>query len=131
MHLRLEPTSGVPLGLQIAQGIRLAVASGRLAPGERLPSARDLAAELSVNFHTVRRAYQDLEREGLLFRERGVGTFVVERTARLDQADLRRLVRAHLERLAGDLAGSEIALEEILPVIERELARLFPQEVKR
>src|SRR5258708_7206432 len=126
MHLRLEPNSGVPLGLQIAQGIRLAVASGRLRPGERLPSARDLAAELSVNFHTVRRAYQDLEREGLLFRERGVGTFVVERAARLDQADLRRLVRAHLERLAADLAGSEVGLEEVQSLVERELARLFP-----
>lgn len=131
MHLRLEPNSGVPLGVQIARGIRLAVASGRLGPGERLPSARDLAAELRVNFHTVRKAYADLEREGLLRRERGVGTFVVERTARLDPAELRALVRSHLERLLEDLAGAQILPEHLLALVAKELGRLFPQEAGR
>jgi GntR family transcriptional regulator len=131
MHLRLEPASGIPLGVQIARGIRLAVASGRLPPGSRLPSARELAADLQVNFHTVRKAYGDLEREGLLRRERGVGTFVVDETARFDPAELRRLVRAHLYRLAEDLAGVEVNPEALRALVERELVRLFPEGAKR
>src|SRR5262249_11796919 len=105
MHFRLEPNSGVPLGVQIARQLRLAVASGRLQPDERLPAARDLAAELKVNFHTVRKVYADLEREGLFRTERGLGTFVADRVPAFDDGAVRQLVRQHVERLLEDLAG--------------------------
>src|SRR5262252_3993080 len=109
MHFNLEPNSGVPLGVQIARQLRLAVASGRLAPGERLPSARDLAEELGVNFHTVRKAYGELEQAGVLRFERGLGTFVAERVSPLAQDEVRGLVRRHLEGLLADLAGLGLA----------------------
>ena len=111
--LRVDPNSGEPLAVQIARQVRLAVAAGRLAPGERLPGSRELAARLGVNFHTVRRAYAELEAEGLLRTAHGVGTFVAEGAKRLSPAELRAAIRAHLERLAEDLAGAELDGERL------------------
>jgi len=123
MRLRVDPTDGVPLGVQIARQIRLAVASGRLAPGDRLPAARDLAAELRVNFHTVRKAFADLEAEGLLRCEQGRGTFVAPGAGPLTRGDLRDAVRGHLERLAEDLAGADLDPGAVEEMVVAELRR--------
>ncbi len=123
MRLRLDPTGGVPLGVQIARQIRLAVAAGRLLPGGRLPAARDLAAELRVNFHTVRKAYGDLEAEGLLRCEQGRGTFVAEGAGPLTRGGLREVVRRHVERLAEDLAGSGLDPDLVEGLAAEELRR--------
>jgi GntR family transcriptional regulator len=125
VYLRLRPTSGVPLGLQIERQLRLAVASGRLAPGERLPGARDLAAELGVNFHTVRKSYRDLEREGVLVTSRGRGTFVADEVRDLTRAEIRRQVREHLSRLLEDLAGTGMGAEELARAVAHELRDLL------
>jgi GntR family transcriptional regulator len=121
MHFSLEPNSGVPLGVQIARQLRLAITSGRLGPGERLPSARDLAADLKVNFHTVRKAFSDLEQAGLVRQERGLGTFVADRPPRPDGEEVRSLVRQHVERLLADLAGLGLRSDDIIRLVEREL----------
>jgi len=106
VHLRIDPNSGEPLGLQIARQVRLAVAAGRLSPGERLPGSRELASTLGVNFHTVRRAYADLEAAGILRTVHGTGTFVADGARRMSPAEVRALIRSHVERLAEDLAGT-------------------------
>ena len=130
MRIRVEPGSGVPLGQQIMQQVRLAIASGRLAPGEQLPSARDLAEELRVNFHTVRKAYADLEATGVLRQERGKGTFVPDEVARLDGDALRELVRGHVQRLAADLAGAGTSLDEVERLVRAELRVAFGADGK-
>jgi DNA-binding transcriptional regulator YhcF (GntR family) len=127
MHFRLEPNSGVPLGVQIARQLRLAVASGRLAPGERLPSARDLADELKVNFHTVRKVYGDLEQAGLLRFERGLGTFVCDRPPLPDDDAARGLVRQHVERLLEDLAGLGLSRRTVARLVQQELNGVLDQ----
>ncbi len=125
IRIRLEPARGTPLGQQIMQQLRLAIAGGRLRPGEQLPSARDLAEDLRVNFHTVRKAYADLEAEGVLRSERGRGTFVPDRVAKLDTAALRKLVREHVHRLAADLAGAGVSLKQVEEILLAELRRVF------
>ena len=122
MYLRVDPNSGVPLGVQIAQGLRLAIAMRRLEPGEQLPSARSLAAELKVNFHTVRKAYGALEVEGVLEFRRGVGTFVAA-VRPLRGAELKRLVKSHVMALAEELAGLDIDASEVATLVQKELAR--------
>lgn len=92
MFLRVDPSSPVPLYEQIAMSIRAEIAQGRLEPGDRLPSAREVASSLAVNLHTVLKAYQDLRDEGLLDMRRGRGAIVVnapqstaELTAQIDK----------------------------------------------
>src|SRR5215470_14998824 len=80
--LRLGPISAASPGAlyrQIIDAIKREVAAGRLAPGSPLPSFRALAEELLVSLITVKRAYEELEREGIIFRRQGLGTFVAER----------------------------------------------------
>ncbi len=72
--IRLDST--VPLGEQVRLGLREAVARGEVRPGDALPTVRQLANDLDINFNTVSRAYRDLEREGLVVTVRGRGTVV-------------------------------------------------------
>lgn len=69
----VQPTSGVPIYRQLIDQVRAMVSSGRLKPGDRLPSVRQVAADLEVNMMTVSKAYARLEAEGVLERERGLG----------------------------------------------------------
>jgi GntR family transcriptional regulator len=67
----LQPSSGVPIYLQLMQQVRRMVASGQLPPGTELPSVREVATEYTVNPTTISKAYSLLENEGLLQRNRG------------------------------------------------------------
>jgi len=78
MLFRVDHESPVSLADQIAVQVRSAIASEGLAPGERLPPARELAKSLRVNMHTVLRAYQQLRDEGLIEMRQGRGAFVRE-----------------------------------------------------
>lgn len=77
MLWRVDPSSPVPLFEQLASSVRRAILDGDLQPGERLPSAKEVARSLEVNMHTVLRAYQILRDEGLVDLRRGRGAVVV------------------------------------------------------
>jgi len=100
----LDPRSGVPFYRQIKERVKYGIARGLLAPGDQLPTVRQLATDLSVNPNTVARAYREMELEGLLDTQQGSGTFVglrrpeideLERQRRLDQIITELLARAH------------------------------------
>jgi len=67
-----------PLHAQLERGIRVAIASGRLKPGDQLPTVRQLAVDLRINANTVAKVYAHLERSGTLETRRGVGTFITD-----------------------------------------------------
>jgi len=75
----ISPAAPGALYQQIVDAIKREVAAGRLAPGSPLPSFRVLAEQLMVSLITVKRAYEELEREGIIYRAQGIGTFVAER----------------------------------------------------
>ena len=72
----IDPADPTPLYAQLERAIRVAIATGRLGVGDRLPTVRQLAVDLRVNANTVARVYGELERAGVLEARRGVGTFV-------------------------------------------------------
>lgn len=94
MLIRVDPGSGVPLFVQVADSIRADAVAGRVVSGDRLPSARDVADAIGINLHTVLRAYQDLRDEGLIELRRGRGAVVTAQAALIADLhhDIRRLV---------------------------------------
>jgi GntR family transcriptional regulator len=102
MRLKIEPESPVPIYVQIEEQVRALVAAGRLRPGDQLPTIRQLAVDLGVNYNTVARAYLELERAGVITTQRGRGTFVAgvpdeARQAQLRAEKLRAILRAALD----------------------------------
>jgi|OpeIllAssembly_1097287.scaffolds.fasta_scaffold171074_2 GntR family transcriptional regulator len=98
--IRVDPTLPVPIWSQIEESVRHLVASGRLRPGEVLPSVRDLARDQRINPNTVAKAYQRLVEAGVLETRRGEGTFVAERPPAMPPAERARLLREGATRLA-------------------------------
>lgn len=70
--------NNLPIYIQIMDYMKKLIVTGELKEGDRLPSVRELSGELKVNPNTIQRSYQELEREGLVFTQRGMGTFVSE-----------------------------------------------------
>src|SRR6201995_1677574 len=99
MLIRIQSSSGVPITRQIADQIRRHCASESLAPGDRLPSVRELAKELAVNPNTILRVYERLTAEGLLERRHGDGTYVADSLPRGQAKAQRELLRQETERL--------------------------------
>lgn len=77
---KMEFNSNLPIYIQIMNLIKTKIASGELNGGDKLPSVREFSKEMKVNPNTIQRVYQELEREKLVFTQRGMGTFVTEDT---------------------------------------------------
>jgi len=95
----IDLKSALPIYAQVTEQIRQRIAAGVFAPGDQLPTVRELASQLLINPNTVSRIYRDLEREGLLETRRGAGTFVAASAASLARVDRERALRAQLEEL--------------------------------
>jgi DNA-binding transcriptional regulator YhcF (GntR family) len=90
VRIRLDPSAREPLSEQLRSALASRIASGRLAPGERMPTVRELAAELEIAPNTVAKAYRDLAADGFIEGRRRRGTFVSERLPkRLSQREAR------------------------------------------
>jgi len=116
LKLLLPPVSPAASGTlyeQLVAGLKQAIGDGRLTPGEALPSFRQLAEEMLVSVITVKRAYEELEREEIIYRRQGLGTFVAEgganrsREAKLEKAR-KLLTEAAREAAEAGLKPSEI-----------------------
>jgi DNA-binding transcriptional regulator YhcF (GntR family) len=114
MLLRLDPTSDLPLYVQIAGAVRRAVAEGDVFAGDRLPAARDLAKSLDVNMHTVLRAYNDLREEGMIELRRGRGAIVREGSGSL--ASVHHLV----VELVAEAGHHGVSIEEVIEMLKKE-----------
>jgi GntR family transcriptional regulator len=79
INFRLDPRSGVPPYLQIAEQVRQALIAGILGPGDQLPTVKEVVTQLAINPNTVFKGYRELEREGLVEGRPGAGTFVLRR----------------------------------------------------
>ena len=128
-QFKIDRTSPLPVYVQLAEQIRLLVRRGALSPGDPLPTVRELAVALGLNANTVTRVYRDLQQEGLLRLERGLGTSVAPRQQRgptLADRDYQRIVKRTRELVVlcreSGLAAREIAqlVEGIWKEVDRE-----------
>ncbi len=130
--LSVEPGSRVPIYVQLEQQLRALIAAGTLPPGDQLPTIRELAAELRINYNTVARVYLDLDREGLISTQQGRGTFVAGRP---DAQALARSRRLQLESIVGAALDEAHRLgydpAEITPAFAAGLATRWPTQTAR
>jgi len=121
MIFRLNPSTGLPLYLQLMEQIRHAVETGALKAGDQLPTIRKMAEDLVMNPNTVVRAYRELQHEGIIELRHGSGAFVSESVGGRARVTKRAqtIVQSALDRLA-DLG---LTKDEIRRLFENELAQ--------
>ena len=124
MFIRIETSSGVPITRQIADQIRNHSASGTLAPGDRLPSVRQLAKELTVNQNTILRVYEGLTAVGLLERRQGDGTYVCDTLPKGRAKAQRELLAQEVDRLVNRALDLGVAPEALHKLVDESSARI-------
>jgi GntR family transcriptional regulator len=120
----VDLVSHVPIYTQIVEQVKQLVASGQLEPGDQLPTVRQLAADLRVNFNTVARAYRLLDEAGVISTQQGRGTYVLE----TDSQEATQRLRA--EALA-DLARSFVAAGARLGFEPEQVERSVTEMIAR
>ncbi|MCA9262059.1 MAG: GntR family transcriptional regulator [Planctomycetales bacterium] len=124
MLIRLSESDGVPFYRQIVNQVKYLVASGRLAPGEQLPSVRALAEQLTVNPNTVARAYRDLDSAGVLATRQGAGVFVAQNGSPLAAREKQRLLQERVDQLLAEASSLGVEAETIVAMIRSRQRRL-------
>lgn len=114
MRIRLDLKSGVPFYRQIIDQVKSAIATGQLEPGDRLPTVRQLAVDLSVNPNTVSRAYTELELTGLVETHMGSGTFVGQKKVEQDEVERRRILDQIAQEFLSRASSHGFTLYDIL-----------------
>jgi len=122
MLLRPNPSSGVPIYLQLMEQVKHGIETGALRPGEQLPGIRPLAEELVINPNTVAKAYRELEHEGVIELRHGAGAFVSSQAREKKLTDRLRAGQALVAAAVERLHARGITDEEIRRLFEAELA---------
>jgi len=111
----IDARDKTPIYTQLERGLRAAMATSRLKPGDQLPTVRQLAVSLRINANTVARVYADLERSGVIETRRGVGSFVA---ATAEQArpprERDKRLRAFATRVLADAAAAGFSVEDVI-----------------
>ena len=128
----IDTRDRTPIYAQLERALRAAVATGRLQPGDQLPTVRQLAVDLSVNANTVARVYAELERGGVIETRRGVGSFVCGTAARAHPPrEHDRRLRAFVTRLLADADAAGFTIEDVLTALEEHRASVEAMASRR
>lgn len=123
MDIGVDFESGVPIYMQLVDRIKQMVVSGQLQPGQQLPTMRQLAADLRINYNTVGRAYTILDQDGVISTQQGRGTFIA---SRLSEEQIQRMRLDKLGGMIGQVIEEALVLgyspQEIEDIVEEQLA---------
>ena len=118
--ITIDSKDPTPLHAQLEHGIRVAIATGRLQPGDQLPTVRQFAVDLRVNANTVAKVYLALEREGVLATKRGVGTFINDAVPKSAHAGHReRRLKALIDQFLMETAALGYSPDEVAKHLAR------------
>ena len=120
-------SNDLPIYTQLIEQIKIGIATGIFAPGERLPSVRDLAIEAGVNPNTMQRALAQLESEGLVHSQRTAGRFVTEDGSRIAEMK-RELALGHLHTFIDSMNRLAISMEEVQAMLQEEYGKETKKE---
>src|SRR2546427_5326215 len=122
MLFRPNPSSGVPIYLQLMEQVKHAIETGALRPGEQLPGIRPLAEELVINPNTVAKAYRELEHEGVIELRHGAGAFVSGNAGTKKVTDKFRAAQAIVAGAGGELRARAVTDDELRLLFKPEVA---------
>lgn len=123
MEFEVNTSGREPIYRQIASQVREAVARGRLAPGDRLPSVRELSKTLVVNPNTIARAYTDLEREGVLNSRPGLGVFIAPPGTELTRPVRKKRIIERIDSLLTEAIHLDFTRSETQELIEDRMSQ--------
>lgn len=118
----IDTKSGVPIYIQLKEGIKSLVVSGIYSEGCQLPTVRQLAVELRINSNTVARSYTELEREGIISTQQGRGTFVCGLSSKLKNNVSNQQLDVMLDRLLNDAFAMGYSSREVMERIGEKIA---------
>jgi GntR family transcriptional regulator len=116
---------------QIVDGLKREVSEGRLTPGTARPSFRVLAEDLLVSVITVKRAYEELEREGIIYRRQGLGTFVAETADELSRDAKKERARELLVEALREATEAGLSTGEVVALLRTLVPRKGKKHVSR
>jgi GntR family transcriptional regulator len=119
MQIRVSPSDGIPIYLQVVNQVKYLIASGRLSAGERLPPVRRLAEQLLINPNTVARAYRELETMGALVTRQGSGVFVSDSGSPLAAGERKKILMERVDALLADARHMSADLEEVIGLVRQ------------
>jgi GntR family transcriptional regulator len=122
-RIHIDLKSGVPFYRQIVDQVRAAIATGSVGPGDRLPTVRQLAVDLSINPNTVSRAYTELELTGLVETQMGSGTFIGQRRVEQDDVERRRVLDQLCQEFLSRVSTHGFTLNDVLGNLEQRRRR--------
>lgn len=124
MQIRIDNASNRPVYRQIIDQIKRDIALGRLIKDEKLPTVRQLAAQLAINPNTIAKAYRQLEGEGIIVTRPGSGAFIANLDSNLSRTVRKRLLSDELERIAVDAFHMQIDTETLLELFNNAVEKL-------
>jgi GntR family transcriptional regulator len=125
VFITVDPSSGLPIYVQIVNQIKTGIAMGRLQPEDPLPSVRQLATELAVNPNTVARAYLDLEYEGIIYKRQGAGTFVSKLGVEMSKLERRKVLSELIEKALVEGVNLGLSERELRETFDRVLDNIL------
>lgn len=127
MRIHLDHHSGAPIYRQIVEAVKYEVARGDLAKGDRLPSIRNLANELSINMRTVVKAYDELVHAGLAVQQQGRGVFITAPQGVLPAKRRKGLLVEMTQRLISEARCLGADSDEVLRIVEEVMKEMEPK----
>ena len=124
MQIRIDNASNRPVYRQIIDQIKRDIALGRLIKDEKLPTVRQLAAQLAINPNTIAKAYRQLEGEGIIVTRPGAGAFIANLDSNLSRSVRKRLLSDELERIAVEAFHMQIDKEMLLELFNNAVDKL-------
>ncbi len=132
LSFSIDLDSAIAVYVQIENQVQFAIASGRLKPGDTVPSVRQMSAMLNVNPNTVTKAYRDLELLQLVRTRRGVGVTVAEKAVKSCRHKTHDSVRNHLKEAVAECVASGLTVSEIRKVVSETVdAGLLPYQSEK